>query len=84
MNANLISEFDWLLKANDDTYVIVEHLRQFSANRCTNESNSYGFHMQHEGIEYLSGGAGYVLSLSSVKKLREALEVNPRFCDMSR
>ena len=40
---NFLNEFDWFLYVNDETYVIVENLRYFLADKCSNEKNVYGF-----------------------------------------
>lgn len=72
-NEHLIDEFDWFLKADDDTYVIVENLKQFLSTKCsTDVKNYYGFRYfprppEKFQIDFNSGGAGYVLSNSAIK-----------------
>jgi glycoprotein-N-acetylgalactosamine 3-beta-galactosyltransferase len=39
---NLMNDFDWLVRANDDTYIIMENLKLFLANRCPDEKFIYG------------------------------------------
>jgi hypothetical protein len=49
---NLMNEFDWFLRANDDTFIIMENLRLFLANKCANELKIYGKvlnHYRHKG-----------------------------------
>ena len=49
---NLMNDFDWFLRANDDTYIIMENLRLFLANKCANELKIYGKvlnHYRHKG-----------------------------------
>lgn len=64
------SDADWFLKADDNTYVIIENLKYFLSNFSTYEPLYFGHHFV-QGIEggYMSGGAGYVLSKEALKRL---------------
>lgn len=63
-------EADWILKSDDDTYVIVENLRYFLSDEDPNEPIYFGHHFKpivKQG--YFSGGAGYVLSKEALRRL---------------
>uniref|UniRef100_A0A0N4ZR26 N-acetylgalactosaminide beta-1,3-galactosyltransferase n=1 Tax=Parastrongyloides trichosuri TaxID=131310 RepID=A0A0N4ZR26_PARTI len=72
-------KFDWYIKADDDTYFIMENLRAFLMNKDPNKHGYYGFRMV-AGTLYFSGGAGYVLSKATVKVLVEQLFEDPKYC----
>lgn len=74
-------DFDWLLKADDDTYVIMENLKSFLNDHCPNETRTYGFNMKMLDRVYQSGGAGYTISSSVVHKLGDAFRKNNRLCE---
>ncbi|ESO84526.1 hypothetical protein LOTGIDRAFT_131924 [Lottia gigantea] len=67
---NYYYEADWFLKADDDTYVILENLRYFLLDKNPNDPVYYGQHF-HKYIDqgYNSGGAGYVLSKEALRRL---------------
>lgn len=80
-HANNATDFDWLLKADDDTYVIVENLRWFLARRCRDEPKTYGFNFNIAGEQYHSGGGGYVVSAETVRRLNAEWARNRSFCE---
>jgi len=56
-------EADWFLKADDDTYVLVDNLKDMLKYQNTSEPVYFGHTFKkHVPQGYMSGGAGYVLS----------------------
>lgn len=67
-----LDEADWFMKADDDTYVILENLRYFLSSEDTNKPVYFGHHFKtivKQG--YYSGGGGYVLSKEALKRFAE-------------
>ncbi|BFY98587.1 hypothetical protein BsWGS_01628 [Bradybaena similaris] len=66
---NHFHEADWFMKADDDTYVIVENLRYFLSIKDTTEPIYYG-HLFKVNVQqgYYSGGSGYVISKEALHR----------------
>lgn len=73
-------EADWFMKADDDTYVILENLRYFLTGYKPSDPVYFGHHFKtivKQG--YYSGGAGYVLSKEALSRLATKGK-NPKVC----
>ncbi|VDM64098.1 unnamed protein product [Angiostrongylus costaricensis] len=61
-------QFDWYFKADDDTYVIMEHMYEYLATLDPTEPYYLGYTLRpYLKRGYNGGGAGYVLSRAALK-----------------
>lgn len=77
---NFFDEADWFMKADDDTYFIMENLRYFLSSQDKMEPVYFGHHFKtivRQG--YYSGGAGYILSKETLRRLATTGQ-DPKFC----
>ncbi|CAJ0598044.1 unnamed protein product [Cylicocyclus nassatus] len=68
---NVLDDYDWFLKADDDTYVHMDNLRALLASYSPYDAFSIGHQFKNgsDFATYHSGGAGYVLSREAVRRL---------------
>ncbi|XP_067649985.1 glycoprotein-N-acetylgalactosamine 3-beta-galactosyltransferase 1-B-like [Haliotis asinina] len=69
---NHFDDADWFMKADDDTYVILENLRYFLTSQNKSEPAFFGHHFKvilKQG--FYSGGGGYVLSKEALRRYGE-------------
>ncbi|XP_010873408.2 glycoprotein-N-acetylgalactosamine 3-beta-galactosyltransferase 1-A isoform X1 [Esox lucius] len=66
------SDADWFLKADDDTFVVVDNLRWVLSNHTPEEPLYFGKRFKPFAKQgYMSGGAGYVLSKEALRRFVE-------------
>ena len=73
----LYEDIDWVIKADDDTYVVMENLRYLLSDQDARQPVWFGceFKVIVKDGGYMSGGAGYVLSKGAFS---DFLEVNEK------
>ena len=68
---------EWFLKADDDTYVIVENLRHFLSSYETDKPHYFGRKFKPYGT-YNSGGAGYAFSRETLRRFGGVIQNKER------
>ena len=78
---NKYGYYDWYLKADDDSFVFVDNLRKFVADKNASMPVTYGYDFKVK-VEngYHSGGGGYLLSRETLHRLGSSLNKNITFC----
>ncbi|XP_068123517.1 glycoprotein-N-acetylgalactosamine 3-beta-galactosyltransferase 1-like [Hyperolius riggenbachi] len=72
IHENYFDQADWFLKADDDTYIVMENLRLMLSNYTSDQPIYFGKLFKlfvKQG--YMSGGAGYILSKEALKRFVE-------------
>jgi glycoprotein-N-acetylgalactosamine 3-beta-galactosyltransferase len=76
--ANYQKAYDWMLKVNDDTYVVVDNLKSFLKANCSSYGNTHR-HSAGQG-SFLSSGPGYLLSSHMVNAFVLKYYMDANFC----
>ncbi|CAF0938788.1 unnamed protein product [Brachionus calyciflorus] len=75
------NNYDWYLKADDDTYIFVDNLRKFLNDKNSSEPVTYGFDLNRIVEKgYHSGGAGYIMSKEALTRIGTRLSKNYKSC----
>nr|XP_002731370.1 PREDICTED: glycoprotein-N-acetylgalactosamine 3-beta-galactosyltransferase 1-like [Saccoglossus kowalevskii] len=79
---NYFNDYDWFLKADDDSFIIIENLRYFLQQYDTSQPLYFGHKLVNHRVNqtFNSGGAGYVLSKSALRRFVECGIPNPSKC----
>lgn len=65
----LMEEYEWFLKVEEDTFVVMENLAYFLSIYNSSEPHYFGHPYSWWGTSYNAGGAGYVLSKAALRKV---------------
>ncbi|XP_070208758.1 glycoprotein-N-acetylgalactosamine 3-beta-galactosyltransferase 1-like isoform X2 [Littorina saxatilis] len=78
---NHFHDADWFMKADDNTYVIMENLRYFLSGENTSEPVHFG-HLFKTIVKqgFYSGGSGYVLSKEALRRWGEKGQDVAKLC----
>lgn len=78
---NHLEEFDWFMKADLDTFVLMENLKYFLVDKCANEKFTYGRHFRKFNKNgYLDGGSSYLISRESIRLFGDSMKKDKEFC----
>lgn len=69
-----VDNYDWFLKADDDTYIVWENLMAFVKSKNPDEPRYFGRQFNATRGEYYGGGSGILLSRGALRKVGMAAD----------
>jgi glycoprotein-N-acetylgalactosamine 3-beta-galactosyltransferase len=80
---NATTNYDWYLKTDDDTFIFMDNLRKFLADKNASEPVTYGYRFETlVNASYNQGGA-YVLSNEALRRFGSQLSRNFTYCNQT-
>eukprot|EP00053_Salpingoeca_punica_P014568 m.132659 g.132659 ORF g.132659 m.132659 type:complete len:538 (-) comp16491_c0_seq1:636-2249(-) len=76
--SNYIDQYDWFMRADDDTYVMMDNLREFLDGYNASTPHYFGKRMVVNNVQFYSGGSTNILSYEALRWLGQAAMVAPR------
>jgi hypothetical protein len=74
-------DYDWFLKADDDSFIFVDNLREFVNDKNSTDPITFGYNFnKFVKHGYHSGGGSYLLSKEAVQRLGSKLDLNYTSC----
>ena len=68
--------YDWYLKADDDTFIFVDNLREFISNKSLTAPAKYGYNLK----TWQSGGGGYIFNNKALNIYGKELAQDAKVC----
>ncbi|XP_004534047.1 glycoprotein-N-acetylgalactosamine 3-beta-galactosyltransferase 1 [Ceratitis capitata] len=73
-------DYDWFVKADDDTYMVMENLRYMLYAYQPEIPIYFGYQLVRYDVPYMSGGAAYVLSKEALRRFMTTAFHNSTLC----
>ncbi|EGD74086.1 hypothetical protein PTSG_05778 [Salpingoeca rosetta] len=72
-------DYDWFLRADDDSYIVFDNLRRFIQNKDPSQPQYFGRVYKSDVGDFYSGGGGTLLSRAALQLLGKAYDDHPDY-----